>query len=198
MKFVKLTVATLLLAFSMNASAQKMKLKDGSLDALKSETNFNFEFTYDNMAVGKFDKEADYVKKKTDDYNAKDAGRGDGWAKKWVADREDQFEPKFREIFNKFAESTTKKDAKYTIIVHTTFTEPGYNIAGGMMIGGKKAARIDAEITIVETDDHSKKVAVVTIDNAPGSSFFGADYETGARISECYAKAGKSLAKFIK
>lgn len=197
MKFVKLTVVTLLVAFSMNAGAQKLKLKDGSLDAVKNETAFNYEFTYDNMAVGKFDKEADYVKKKVDDYNAKDAGRGDAWAKRWVGDRETEFEPKFREMFNKYAEATTKKDAKYTIIFHTVFTEPGYN-TGISMIGGKKAAQIDAEVTIVETADRSKKVAVISLDNAPGSSFFGADIDTGARIAECYAKAGKSLAKYIK
>ncbi|MFT3909630.1 MAG: hypothetical protein QM737_09410 [Ferruginibacter sp.] len=197
MKFAKLTVATLLLAFTMNANAQKMKVKEGSIDALKNETSFAFEFTYTGMGVGKFPVEADYVKKKTDDYNAKDEGRGDAWAKKWVSDRENLFEPKFREIFNKTAETTTKKDAKYTIIFHTTFTEPGYNTGMGM-IGGKKAAQIDGEFTIVETADHSKKIAVITIDNAPGSSFFGADIDTGARIAECYAKAGKSLAKYIK
>ena len=197
MKFLKLTLLAFTMIAGLTVSAQKIKLEDGSVDAIKSETTFNYEFTYDNMAVGKFDKEADYVKKKTDDYNAKDEGRGDGWAKKWVSDRESQFEPKFREMFNKYAESTTKKDSKYTIIFHTVFTEPGYNTGMGM-IGGKKAAQIDAEITIVETADRSKKVAVIRMDNCPGSSFFGADIDTGARIAECYAKAGKSLAKFIK
>ncbi|MBS1742043.1 MAG: hypothetical protein JST81_03335 [Bacteroidetes bacterium] len=197
MKRLQFTVVLFLMAIGMSASAQKMKLKDGSLDAIKNETSFNFEFTYDNMAVGKFDKEADYVQKKVHDYNEKSEGKGDAWAKRWVSDRELEFEPKFREMFNKYMESTTKKDAKYTIIFHTIFTEPGYNTGMGM-IGGKKAAQIDAEVTIVETADHSKKIATITIDNAPGSSFFGADIDTGARIAECYAKAGKSLAKFIK
>ena len=78
MKFLKLTLLAFTMIAGLTVSAQKIKLEDGSVDAIKSETTFNYEFTYDNMAVGKFDKEADYVKKKTDDYNAKDEGRGDG------------------------------------------------------------------------------------------------------------------------
>ena len=43
-----------LLSVSMISEAQKLKLTDGDLSVLKDETSINFEFTYDNMAVGKF------------------------------------------------------------------------------------------------------------------------------------------------
>jgi hypothetical protein len=36
------------------------------------------------------------------------------------------------------------------------------------------------------------------LDNAPGKVFMGNDYDTGERISEAYAKAGKELGKYLK
>ena len=86
-----------------------------------------------------------------------------------------------------------KADAKYTIIFHTTTTEPGYNI-----YVTRKNAEIDAEVTIVETANRKKVIAVISVKNAPGRTFGGNDYATGDRIAECYAVAGKKLGKFIK
>ena len=60
-----------LLFFSYTAHAQKLKLTEGDLAVLKDETSINFEFTYDNMAVGKFDTEKEYLEKKTAEYNKK-------------------------------------------------------------------------------------------------------------------------------
>lgn len=90
---------TLMIATAGSANAQRLKLTEGSLDAIRSETSLNFDFTYDNMGVGKFEKESDYVAKKTEEYNKKEAGRGDNWAKAWVDDRKDKFEPKFIQLF---------------------------------------------------------------------------------------------------
>ena len=88
---------------------------------------------------------------------------------------------------------TNKSDAKYTMIFHTTSTEPGYYI-----YVTKKNAEIDAEVTIVETANRSNKIAVISVNNAPGRTFSGNDWATGDRISESYAVAGKKLGKFIK
>ena len=62
----------LLFAFPGNIQAQKVKVTEGSIDAIKGETSINLEFTYDNMKVGKFDKEEDYVSKKKEEYNKKE------------------------------------------------------------------------------------------------------------------------------
>ncbi|MGJ7031130.1 hypothetical protein GGU45_001623 [Niabella hirudinis] len=35
------------------------------------------------------------------------------------------------------------------------------------------------------------------MDNAPGRDAMGVDFDTSWRISEAYAKAGKSLSKYI-
>ncbi|MBO8778376.1 hypothetical protein INO78_13505, partial [Staphylococcus aureus] len=71
----------LMLAISGTVQAQKLKLTEGNIDAVKSETSLNFEFAYVNMKVGKFDNEQDYIDKKKADYNKKEEGKGDTWAK---------------------------------------------------------------------------------------------------------------------
>lgn len=193
MKSLTKIAAFLMLAFfSMNASAQKIKTTEGSFDVLKNETSINIEFTYENMSVGKFDKEADYIKAKTEEYNKKEPGRGDAWAASWISDRASRYEPRFISEFQEATKMTVKKDSKYTLIFKTTTTEPGYNI-----VISRKNAEIDAEVTIIETAT-KVKIATLTVKNAPGRIYGGYDYDTGVRITEAYAVSGKRLGKYIK
>ncbi|WP_143305346.1 hypothetical protein [Chitinophaga vietnamensis] len=195
MKFIPQTAAALLLAsFSLTASAQKIKLQSGDPAPLKNEKKINVEFTYDHLSVGKFDNEEDYIKKKTEEYNKKESGKGDEWAKAWVRDRETRYAPKFDSLFsdNSDMKAGAFKDAKYTLIFHTTFVEPGFNV--GVM---RKNAYIDAEVTIVESANRNNVIAKISIDNAPGRMFGGFDFDTGDRIAEAYAVSGKKLARFI-
>jgi len=196
----KITSVFAVLAIScccLQAYAQKIKTTEGDPSVLKNESNINIEFTYDSISVGKFADEKDYIKKKTDEYNAKEAGKGDTWAKNWINDREARYQPKFIDLYTLTSSKTISKDAKYTLIFKTRSIEPGYNIAGGMMIGGRKSASVDAEVWIVETANRSNRIAVITVDNAPGGTWSGYDYDTGSRISESYAISGKKLAKYF-
>jgi hypothetical protein len=179
--------------FTLTTNAQRFKVIEGDIAILKTETAINIEFTYNDMSVGKFEHEADYIEKKKTEYNAKEPGKGDTWAKNWISDRKMVFEPKFIDLFEKSTDMTVKATAKYTMIFHTTTTEPGFNI-----YVTRKNAEIDAEATIVETANRSKIIAVISVKNAPGRTFSGNDYATGDRIAECYAVAGKKLGKFIK
>lgn len=178
---------------SFNVFAQKIKKQQGSLDALKNETSINVEFTYDNMSVGKYKKEQDYIDAKKEEYNKKEPGRGDNWAKSWINDRESRYETDFIKLFSQNSDMLVSDKGKYTLIFHTTSTEPGYNIGIS-----RKNAYIDAEVLIVETANRSNVIAKLSVDNAPGKVVFGYDFDTGERISEAYAKAGKSLGKYIK
>ena len=197
MKFVK----TCMLGFSMmvvavSLTAQKINILEGDLSALKGEKSIITEFTYENMAVGKFKTEAEYVAKKTEEYNKKEAGKGDKWAKDWVSDRTGNFDRKFNELFEKYSDiivAGASKTAKYTLIYKTYFIEPGYNI-----YISRKNAETDAEVWIVETANHAKVIAKLEVKNAKGRTFGGSDYASGERIAECYADAGKALGKFIK
>lgn len=194
MKLFRPGIALLtLLLVTANLQAQRIKTVDGDENILKNETSVNIEFTYDNMSVGKYSKEEDYIKNKTAEYNSKEPGRGDSWAKSWVSDRAGRFQPRFISEFTEATGMSVTSQAKYTIIFHTTSVEPGYNV-----YISRKNAEIDAEVWIVETADKTKKLATFTVSNAPGRIFGGYDYDTGTRIQECYAVAGKRLGKYLK
>lgn len=193
-KITGLVLATFL--FGLQINAQKIKPIEGDPSVLKNEVSLNIEFTYENLTVGKLS-EKEYVTKKTDEYNARTPGRGDIWAKDWVSDRQNRYEPKFIDLFLITSKKTISKEAKYTMIFKTRSIEPGYNIAGGMMLGGRKSASIDAEVWIVETANRKNTIAIITVENAPGGTWTSNDYDAGTRISESYAISAKKLCKYI-
>ncbi len=193
-KFTMLASLGLLMGFA--SFAQKIKVTSGDLDFLKGQTAINVEYNYDNMGVGKFDKEEDYINEKVEDYNKKEAGRGDKWRESWIADREERFEPKFEELLNKNLEKSNVKagefpDAAYTMLVKTTYTEPGFNV--GVV---RKNAYTDYEVVFIENETQ-EEVATMTIVKSPGLGAMGYDFDSGLRIQESYAKAGKELGQYL-
>ncbi|MGC4038894.1 MAG: hypothetical protein QM764_23250 [Chitinophagaceae bacterium] len=194
MKPSKISLLSLaMIALSITSFSQKIRVKDGDKNVLKNESTINIEFTFDNLAVGKFDKEQDYIDTKKAEYNKKEPGRGDTWAKRWKDDQENKFPPDFKALFEKTSGMTISKDAKLTMIVHTVGIEPGFNV--GVM---RRNANIDVEVLIVETANKDKVLLKLSVDNSPGRTFMGNDYDTGERISEAYAKAGKEVGKYLK
>ena len=194
MKILKHATALLaILFFALQASAQKVKTTSGNEDILKTESAINIEFVYDNVSVGKYHNEQDYIKAKTEEYNKKEPGKGDSWARNWENDKESRFEPKFIELFKINSGMNVMTEAKYTLIFKTLSIEPGYNIGIS-----RKNAEIDAEVWIVETANKTNKLATFTISNVPGGTAFGYDFDTGLRISEAFANAGKKLGKSLK
>lgn len=191
---MKNALIPVLLCLTITVYSQKIKLIEGDLSPLKGQTALKTEFKYDDMSVGKFPKEEDYISKKKSELNEKEAGRGDSWEKSWKADRQDRFEPQFRELFSKHsALSTVGENAQYTLVFKTTKTEPGFNI--GIT---SRPAFIDGEAWVVETQNPNNVIAKISITKAPGRDVMGFDYETGARLQEAYAKAGKELGGFIR
>jgi hypothetical protein len=193
-----LLLFALCLIFSLTAEAQKISVKTGKLDFLKKQTAVKVQFVYENMKIGKYDKEADYVAEKTKEFNSKEAGKGDKWAESWKTDRERSYEPKFLELLSKeLAEKGVTKvgkdvDASYTFIVKTTRIEPGFNV--GVM---RKNAEIDLVVDIVETASPSTVLTTIEILKSPGRDVVGVDFDNSWRIAEAYAKAGKELGQFI-
>lgn len=183
-----------LVAVSLTSYAQKVKITEGSLKPLKGQKSVNTQFTYENMLIGgKGLTEQAYIEKRKKELDEKEAGRGEKFETAWFADRKERFEPQFRELFSKHGEiSTVDEKAQYTIIIHTTRTEVGFNVGVA-----SKPAYIDLDITVVETADPSKVVAKITMLKSPGSQMMGMDFETGVRLQEAYAKAGKELGKLF-
>jgi hypothetical protein len=167
--------------------AQKFTVKSGSVSELKGQKVLLVKYDYSNMAVGKYDKEAEYIDVKVTEGNSAEAGKGDKWKQDWFDKRESAYEPSFEELFNKYAEesglscSKIAKDAAYVMNVHTTFTDVGYYIGIS-----SKPSFISAEITFSKAAS-GEKVAVIFVEKCPG---YGG-------IKEAYAKLGKSLAPYL-
>ncbi|ACT96979.1 hypothetical protein [Dyadobacter fermentans] len=197
-KFIYASVMAISFLAADAAIAQRVDLRSGDVNVLSGQKTVNVEYDYSSFGVGKFATEQEYLDKKSAEYNAKEAGKGDAWKKAWVEDRKNRYEPKFEELFNKGLEDkgitavTARPDAQYTLIVKTRFVEPGFNV--GVM---RKNAYVDYEIDLVESANKSNKVAEIAMRNVPGGQFGGFDFDTGVRIAESYAKAGKSLAAFL-
>lgn len=191
----------LALASSQIADAQ-IKITEGNIDALKSESKINVEFVFDDMSIGKIkgnnisDKktEAEYVAEIVAEKNKKTVGKGDEWAKAWVEDRKKIFEPHFIKYFEKGSDmqAGSINDAKYTLIYKTTFIDPG--VATGTIFGSRTATVI-ADAWIVETANKSKVIAKIT-QNSSGVA--NSLFDTGQRIGDAYYGAGRLLGKFIK
>jgi hypothetical protein len=191
---IKRILTLALISMSLAGYTQKIKVTEGSFAPLKGQKSIKTEFTYNDMTIGKDGlAESAYVEKRKGELNTKEAGRGDRFASQWVADRNERFEPQFRELFSKHANlSTVDEKASYTLVFHTTRTEPGWNV--GVM---RVPAYIDAEVLLVETGNPNNVVAKATLIKAPGRDAMGFDYETGARLQEAYAKAGKELGQLV-
>jgi hypothetical protein len=176
-----------------NANAQRMSLTSGSLDFLKGQKEIKIEFKYDITNVGDLT-EQEYIDKKTKESEEKKVGSGKEWKEKWIANRKAMFEPKFLTLFNKVISDIDVKQsdaAKYVLIVNTVFIEPGFNV--GVM---RRPSFIDCDLIFKEVAT-GKELAVIAAKNAPGQDAMGFDYDAAYRISEAYAKCGKTTANYL-
>ncbi len=195
MKQTILCLTAMLILGIAPAFAQKIKLQSGNFKTLEGVKELNIEYDYSDMTITtKNIKEAKFIAEKTADYNDKEAGKGDNWAKSWVADRDKRYAVQFKEEFEKQSKIDLKESgAKYTLIFHTTHSETGYNIGIS-----RRNAYIDGVATIVEAANPSNVIARISIDDCAGRVFGGFDFDTGLRLQEAYAVAGKQLGKFLK
>jgi hypothetical protein len=191
-----LVIALSILAINGYTQQPKMQVKlvDGDLEFLKGEKAIHLQFVYTNMLIGDDGiNEADYIKRKVSEYNAKVPRSGEEWRSAWFSDRKDRFEPRFIEMFEKYSSLSTKDEAKYTLIFETTRTEPGYNV--GVQ---SASARIDADVYIVETSDPTNVFAQISVTNVPGIESIGFGYHAGYRIQEAYGRSAVEIGRLIK
>lgn len=194
MKILKNSLFVFILLFAFVFShAQNVDLASGDFEKLKGEKTINIEFNYDKFGVGDYGREKDYVKRKVEEYNAKEPGSGDKWALEWVADRKEKYEPRFIELFTKYAEMTLDTAAKYTLIFKTSFIEPGFQIAIK-----KKPGEVEGTALFVETANRNKKIASVSVERGGSGMFKGASFDTGGRIAEAYGGAAKKIGMLVK
>lgn len=199
MNVVLLRTCALIVAIfiSNGLIAQKLKVESGDFAVLTGQKILHVEYDYSHFRVGEFATEQEYVEQKVLEYNEKKPGKGERWKEVWLNDREDLFEPAFEEHFNRILADkglvlqAGQKDARYTLVVKTTFVEPGFNAA----IAAKDAS-VDFEFDLVETADRSARVAHIILRKVPGNADHR--FDRGARLAESYALAAKLLSRHIK
>lgn len=193
MKFCT-ALLVLLIAASATLTAQEINKTGGKPEVLKEIDSMNIEFDYSRLTVGEMGREANYVKRKRDDYNKKEPGRGDAWVIAWNNDRPRAYEPKFMELFNENSERQIVRDStsRYTMIFKVTFIEPGFNVG----IKRKKAS-VNGDIWIVETANRKKALLKYHIEDATSKTFAATTFDSSVRISEGFGNAAKGLAKYM-
>lgn len=192
-----LSIAFILL-FSTLVYAQKLKIKEGSVKNLKDINEYSLVFEYTDLEIPKYDSEEDFLKEKMDKREEKEAGSGEKFKESWFADRENRYEPKFIESFNKrFKDGAIKvnkgENSKYTMLIKTTLMYAGYNV--GVW---RQNAKIEATIIIYESSQPDDVLFSGAYTKVEGKGAMGHDYNSGYRISEAYAKLAKEFAKDLK
>lgn len=195
---MKKFLALAFLIVSANTYAQKIKVSDGDIKNLKEISSYTMEFDYSNLEIPKYDSEDEFLADKMEKREKKEAGTGEKFKESWFADREERYEPKFIESFNKRFDDnqvsvSTDGEAMYTMQVHTNKIYAGYNV--GVV---RKNAEISATITVFETANPDNVVFSGKYRDVQGYGAMGNDYNSGYRISECYAKLAKNIAGYIK
>jgi len=193
-KTILLFTAILISAASV---AQKLKVEKGDLKNLKEVKVFALEFDYTDVMIPKFKNEEDFLKDKMDKREKKKAGDGERFKKSWFDDRPNRYHPKFIESFNKRFENDAAKvqesTSDYTLKIHSTKIYPGYNV--GVV---RHSSELNATLTVYETAKPNNILFKGSYVDVKGAGAMGYDYDSGYRISECYAKLAKIFAKELK
>lgn len=198
--FKKISIYTFILfnialtAFSQKNNQQKSE----ELQFLKGQNILNLRFDYEGMMVGEM-REEDYLGKKREEKNSRSQGTGDFWVQEWEHNKTEDFPKRFEVLFNKYMQKKNIKvekgvDAPYTIIVKTIKLDPGFYTG----TWASQPALADLEFHFVKTDNPEVVLCKLRVKNMEGASASGfGSYDAGIRMEECYAKAGKMLAKYI-
>ncbi len=178
--------------------SQKVKVTQGDFKNLKGIAAYNLEFDYSNLSIPKYKSEEEFLADKMAKRDEKDPEAGEKFKESWFADRENRYEPKFIESFNKrFDDGEIKVGndigAEYTMKIHTTMMYAGYNV--GVV---RQNSKIEATVSVYKTGDPSNVIFSADYTKVEGSGAMGYDFDSGYRISEAYAKLAKEVAYNIK
>ncbi|MBC7387975.1 MAG: hypothetical protein H7329_02075 [Opitutaceae bacterium] len=191
-----LVSSSCLFAQMYGGSAAMAALNSGEISSLDNVTMVNIIYDYTETGVGAYKKEADYLAKRSKEMNDKKPGTGDKMKENWEQGKKQRYEPRFQDLFTKTGQKIKMSGTNYTtnnevtLIVKTTFMEPGINI--GIY---KKPAYVDMEC--IFRDKAGKDLVAFFIKNSLGEQAMGFDYDVSSRLVESYAKAAKMLVSAI-
>ncbi|WP_146052891.1 hypothetical protein [Aquimarina sp. I32.4] len=170
----------------------------GKPKALSDVFAYDLVFDYSGIEIPKFETEEVFLEKKIEKLEETKTGSGEEFKKSWFLNRKERFEPRFIESFNKRFDNKEivvgENSAKYTIKVHTIWMYPGY----GVFATTHYRAALTADIYIYKKSEPENIILKMTYKRMPGGSPLGVDFYSGYRITECYAKLAKELARYMK
>ena len=195
MKRILLT-GNFMLIFTTLLNAQSPELISGNPKSLNGIQSLYVTFSYNNLEVGEYGAEVNYIEYMIDDAEKRKPGSGPVWKANWYAIRDSNFHPKFLELFNKYSKrthvATNKSNAHYELNLHTTFMDPGFNFNGK-----EKPAVINVIVTISEIEKPEHKI-IYSLEGIEGGAAFGFYLNPGDRFKQAYAKCGKELGKHLR
>lgn len=179
------------------ASAQRYKVLSGDLKSLKGIALYNVTFDYSGQNVQGFETEEAFLTEKMNKRKDKE-GAAEKFKIDWYEDRENKYEPKFIEYFNKRFEKGEIKvgkniGAKYTMHIKTTWIYPGYSV-----VAGAEPAKISAIITITEKENPNNILVSLEFDKSIGLEQGQFDFDQGYRIAGAYERLAKNLVIQLK
>lgn len=175
---------------------QEIEILTGNPKYFKKINSYFIKFDYSDLIIGEYDNEAAYIAYMREDAELRKKS-ADEWENKWFSDRKLVFEPKFLEIFHKYAGSKIKlnpeaKEQNFVLKLHTQFVEIGY-----IRNFKKSPTYINVLATFTE-ENSSNDPLVISMKYVLGNEVMNSYSTDFRRIEEAYAKCGKELAKYIK
>ncbi|MEI6122989.1 MAG: hypothetical protein WCQ95_05105 [Bacteroidota bacterium] len=199
MRSLKLCVI-LLLSVSLYAKSQVpyVAITSGNLLFLKGQTDISVEFVYDGMKVSEFTEEM-YLKQKKLEFRK--PADYETFISKWESERATTYEPAFVKQFNMWCTrldlvaDPRQTDTKYTMIVKTVKTEPGfYNGTNGM----RRDTYVTLMVNFVATTDTNTILCSVKAEYIVGATDVMADMTNmNLKLGLAYGSAGERISKLI-
>ncbi|MDD3878012.1 MAG: hypothetical protein PHT69_15435 [Bacteroidales bacterium] len=175
---------------------QEIEILNGNPKHFRKVNNYLIQFDYSDLKIGGYETEAAYVEYMKEDAELR--GRSsDEWEEKWYSNRSFVFEPKFLEIFHKYARTKIKldteaKEQNFILKFHTQFVEIGFNHNFQ-----KSPTYINALVTFSDKN-HTDEPLVISMKYVVGKEVMSSYSSDFRRIEEAYAKCGKELAKYMR
>ncbi len=132
-----------------------------------------------------------------DKMGKREGEKAEDFRKKWFADREAIYEPKFIAYFNERMKGKVRigknPTAPYTILIKTMWLYPGYNVGVG-----REEAKITAVLTVYETSNPANVLLKVEYDKSIGIEPTENSFNPGYRIAGAYEKLAKNFTMQLK
>jgi len=158
----------------------------------------NIEFRFDNMTIGKFNSEKEYIDYYVKDHNKKNPGSGEKWSQEWNTNTREKYPQVFIDQINTKTSkrgmnfSQKNSDATYTMIVKTV--QVSQLMGARNSFAEKQEVKLVMEISIVETKNPNNEIAKISVTKISGTgyglpmcmqdAFSSAGLETGAFITK--------------